>query len=78
MTISNDLPPSQAALAQYQDPIRQRLIGMVEGGSDFEYDRWQATIEYGRHPNFHTILDFFANLPTSSPPTTISFTSNFI
>ncbi len=58
------IPPYREAITQYQYPAKQSLVNTVQGGSDFEYDAWQATIEYGRQSDFANILDFFVNLPS--------------
>jgi len=69
MTIDNknkpeEIPPFRVALSKFQDPARQSLIQTVQDSSDFEYDRWKVTIEFGRQSNFANILDFFVNLPS--------------
>jgi hypothetical protein len=58
------IPPYQAAIAQYQNPAKHALIGMIKGGNDIEWDYWKATIEQGRRSEFDTILDFFVNVPS--------------
>jgi hypothetical protein len=58
------IPPYRTAIGRYQDPAKQTLIKDVEGGDDLEWDRWKATIEYGRRVDFEGILDFFVNLPS--------------
>ncbi len=59
-----EIPPYQVAIAQYQDPAKQSLIGNVKSGNDLQWDHWKATIEYSRRDNFDGILDFFVNLPS--------------
>ena len=63
-TPPEEIPPYQAAMAQYQNPAKQALIKTVKGGDDLEWDPWHATIEYGRRTKFDTIQDFFVNLPS--------------
>jgi hypothetical protein len=58
------IPPYQAARGQFRDPARQAQIEMVTGGNDLEWDRWRATIEYGRGDGFANLLDFFVNPPS--------------
>lgn len=60
----DDIPPFRTVLNRYQDPARQAQIGTVTGGSELEWDRWRATIEYGRFTTFEHLLDFFVNIPS--------------
>ncbi len=64
------IPQFQPAIAQFQDAARQSLIDTVQDGDDLQWDRWNATIEYGSTADFDSILGFFVNLPslrTNSP-----------